>query len=79
MNQYSQKNQKAVLLNKPVKENKAKVINDLAVFEIEGKKYIVPTIEAYYKLVKKIEVLEQRLSTISNTANRAARMKRNDD
>lgn len=74
-NQYKQR--ASLLRPKPSNESSAKIINNMVEMEINGKRVVVPTAEAYQTLLKKVAILEQRLYTTDNKANRAVR--RNDE
>jgi hypothetical protein len=77
MNQYSR--QRASLLRpKPTKESSARIINNMVEMEINGERVVVPTAEAYQNLLKKVAILEQRLYTTDNKANRAVRKNNNE-
>lgn len=79
MNQYSQ-NRKVPRLLQNTKTGKAKfqLINGMAEFDVDGERVIMPTAEAFQRLLKKVAVLEQRLASVDNKANRATRTKNND-
>lgn len=79
MNQYSQ-NRKVPRLLQSQKSSKTKVnlVNGMAEFDIDGERVVMPTAEAFQRLLKKVAVLEQRLSSVDNKAGRATRIRDND-
>lgn len=79
MNQYSER-KVAALLKSPFKESaNFKIMNGMAEFTLDGERIVVPTAEAFQKLLKKVAVLEQRLAVTDNKAVRAARTRKNND
>lgn len=49
------------------------VVNETAELTMSGKRLVVPTAEAFYRLSKKVSALEQRLNIVDNKAIRALR------
>jgi hypothetical protein len=79
MNQYSEK-KVAVLLKSPVRESSNfKIVNGMAEFTLDGERVVVPTAEAFHRLLKKVAVLEQRLASTDNKATRATRTRKNNE
>lgn len=78
MKQYSEKQTASLLRQKPVKESKVKIVNNMVELVVNGERVIVPTAEAYHDLLKKVLHLEQRLAITDNKASRATRKKTND-
>lgn len=78
MKQYSEKQTASLLRQKPVKESKVKIINNMVELVVDGERVVVPTAEAYHDLLKKVIHLEQRLAITDNKASRATRKKTND-
>jgi hypothetical protein len=75
-NQYSQKPQRAKLLQSKTTANITQV-NEAVEIDLNGNKTVVPTIEAFIRLSKKVAMLEQRLYSVDNKATRATRSPRN--
>jgi hypothetical protein len=78
MKQYSEKQTASLLRQKPVKESKVKIVNNMVELVVDGERVVVPTAEAYQDLLKKVMILEQRLAITDNKASRATRKKTND-
>jgi len=78
MKQYSEKQTASLLRQKPVKESKVKIVNNMVELVVDGERVVVPTAEAYHDLLKKVMHLEQRLAITDNKASRATRKKTND-
>lgn len=78
MKQYSEKQTASLLRQKPVKESKVKIVNNMVELVVDGERVVVPTAEAYHDLLKKVLHLEQRLAITDNKASRATRKKTND-
>lgn len=76
MNQYSERKLPALLKNPKMESANFKLINGMAEFTLDGEKVLVPTAEAFQRLLKKVAVLEQRLATTDNKASRASRINR---
>ena len=72
MDQYRQK-QTPRLLEKPQPDANITIINEVVELDISGKRTVVPTADAFRRLVKKVAILEQRLSSVDNKATRAIR------
>ncbi len=53
-----------------------KILNGMVEFTMDGERVVVPTAEAFQRLMKKVAVLEQRLASIDNKASRAVRTHR---
>jgi hypothetical protein len=78
MNQYTER--KIPSLLKKTKDNQQtnfKMINGMVEFTIGSETVVLPTAEAFQRLLKKVAVLEQRLASVDNKANRAARTSKN--
>ena len=73
MNQYRQQSVPALLKSKQVQEARVRLINDMVEIEMNGQRVVVPTAESYQRLLKKVAVLEQRLYTTDNKANRLSK------
>jgi len=74
MNQYQERKKIPALLKSTKTESaNFKIMNGMAEFTIDGERVVVPTAEAFQRLIKKVAVLEQRLATTDNKANRVAR------
>jgi hypothetical protein len=71
--QYQQRQIPKLLQAKP--DASVTIVNEVAELNIDGKKMVVPTAEAFHRLTKKVALLEQRLAIIDNKASRAARQK----
>ena len=48
-----------------------KRINEVVELDVNNERMAVPSAEAYFRLVKRVAVLEQRLANAENKANRA--------
>jgi len=73
MKQYSER-QVPALLNKNIQENSLKTLSvDLMEVVVNGQRAVVPTAEAYSRLVSKIAKLEQKVVNIENKAGQALR------
>jgi hypothetical protein len=75
MNQYSTTKQTAVLLKSPPKlmeNNKVRLSGGMAELIIDGNRVVVPTAEAFNKLLVKIENLESKLSNLNNKTSAIA-------
>ncbi len=78
MNQYNER--KIPSLLKKTKDNQQtnfKMINGMVEFTIGSETVVLPTAEAFQRLLKKVAVLEQRLASVDNKANRATRTAKN--
>lgn len=78
MNQYTER--KVPVLLKKTKDSQQtnfRMINDMVEFTIGSETVVLPTAEAFQRLLKKVAVLEQRLASVDNKANRAARTAKN--
>ena len=78
MNQYTER--KIPSLLKKTKDNQQtnfKMINGMVEFTIGSETVVLPTAEAFQRLLKKVAVLEQRLASVDNKANRATRTAKN--
>lgn len=74
MNQYSEQRKLPALLRSPVQESSIKSLNmDLMEVVVNGQRAVVPTAEAYSKLVAKVARLEQKIVNIENKASQALR------
>lgn len=77
MNQYMERKVPVLLKDtKSGSKTKVKVANGMAEFEIDGEIVVLPTADAFQRLLKKVAVLEQRLANVDNKANRAGRVNR---
>ena len=76
MNQYSERKIPALLKNSKMESGNFKVLNGMVEFTMDGERVVVPTAEAFQRLMKKVAVLEQRLASTDNKASRAARANR---
>jgi hypothetical protein len=74
MNQYSE-TRKIPRLLKTAEPTEAsfRVLNGMVELEIDGERTMVPTAEAFNRLLKRIAVLEQR---IGNTDNKLSQVRR---
>lgn len=75
MNQYQYKEPKQVpaLLKKESAADRVNIINGMVELTLDGQKVVVPTAEAFDRLLKKVAVLENRLYTADNKINRIGR------
>jgi hypothetical protein len=74
MNQYQERKKIPALLKSTQTESaNFKLINGMVEFTIDGERVVVPTAEAFQRLIKKVAVLEQRIASTDNKANRVAR------
>jgi len=79
MNQYSVKRKVPVLLqSKQNIKNTVNLVNGMVEMTIDGDRVVVPSADAFQRLLKKVAVLEQRLAIIDNKASRVTRTKSND-
>lgn len=76
MNQYSERKVPMLLKNPKMESANFKVLNGMVEFTMDGERVVVPTAEAFQRLMKKVAVLEQRLASTDNKASRAARVNR---
>jgi hypothetical protein len=77
MSQYTVKKQIPVLLqNKLQPKATVNIINNMVEMTIDGERVVVPTADAFQRLMKKVAVLEQRLLSTDNKATRASRINR---
>jgi hypothetical protein len=76
MNQYSERKIPYLLKSPKTESSNFKVLNGMVEFSIDGERVVVPTAEAFQRLIKKVAVLEQRLASTDNKAARAVRMNR---
>lgn len=76
MNQYSEHKIPALLKNPKMESANFKILNGMVEFTMDGERVVVPTAEAFQRLVKKVAVLEQRLASTDNKASRAVRTNR---
>lgn len=74
MNSGQYKQRASLLKSKNVSESSFTMRNGMVEFEIEGQRVVVPTAEAFQRLLKQVAVLEQRLAVTDNKASRVARM-----
>ena len=74
MNQYNERRKLPKLLKATeATEASFKVLNGMVEFDIDGERIVVPTAEAFNRLLKRIAVLEQR---IGNTDNKLSQVRR---
>jgi hypothetical protein len=76
MNQYTERKVPMLLKNTKTESGNFKILNGMVEFTMDGERVVVPTAEAFQRLVKKVAVLEQRLASTDNKASRAARSTR---
>lgn len=76
MNQYTERKVPMLLKNPKTATSNFKLVNGMVEFIIDGEKVVVPTAEAFQRLLKKVAVLEQRLASTDNKASRATRTNR---
>jgi hypothetical protein len=76
MNQYSERKIPSLLKSPKMESANFKLINGMAEFTLDGEKVLVPTAEAFQRLLKKVAVLEQRIASTDNKASRASRINR---
>lgn len=76
MNQYSERKVPMLLKNPKMESSNFKILNGMVEFTMDGERVVVPTAEAFQRLMKKVAVLEQRLASTDNKASRAARLNR---
>ena len=76
MNQYSERKIPALLKNPRTESSNFNVVNGMAEISMNGNRVVVPTAEAFQRLLKKVAVLEQRLASTDNKASRVSRMNR---
>lgn len=76
MNQYSEKRQvPALLKNKEGSNASFKLSNGMVEFDLDGERVMMPTAEAFSRLLKRVAVLEQRISNADNKINRVQRVR----
>lgn len=75
MNQYQYSERKLpALLKKPQAESSLRGLNsDLVEIVVSGQKIVVPTAEAYHRLVTKVARLEQKMLNTENRSVQALR------
>jgi hypothetical protein len=75
MNQYQYKEPKQVpvLLKKESASERVVITNGMVELTLDGQKVVVPTAEAFDRLLKKVAMLENRLYTADNKINRIGR------
>ena len=76
MNQYSERKIPALLKSPKAESSSFNVINGMAEISMNGNRVVVPTAEAFQRLLKKVAVLEQRLASTDNKASRVSRTNR---
>lgn len=76
MNQYTDRKVPMLLKNPKMESSNFKILNGMVEFTMDGERVVVPTAEAFQRLMKKVAVLEQRLASTDNKASRAARSNR---
>lgn len=72
MDQYKQR-QRPRLLQSAKETTLINMINDMMELEVNGKRMVVPSAEAFQRLVRRVVELEHRLSNVDNKATRAVR------
>lgn len=76
MNQYSEKRKIPALLKTNETTNASfKLMNGMVEFELDGERVMMPTAEAFSRLLKRVAVLEQRISNADNKLNRVQRVR----
>jgi hypothetical protein len=78
MNQYTAKRKVPMLLQSKQHKNSVNIVNGMVEMTLDGERILVPSADAFQRLMKKVAVLEQRLASTDNKATRATRTKRND-
>jgi hypothetical protein len=73
MNQYKQRALPALLKTKESLGDRVNIINNMVELTIDGQRVVVPTAEAFDRLLKKVALLETRLYTADNRINRLGR------
>ena len=74
MNQYSTQRKLPALLRGPVTEGSIKALSaDLMEVVVNGQRAVVPSAEAYSRLIAKVARLEQKIVNIENKAGQALR------
>jgi hypothetical protein len=77
MNQYSEKAVPMLLRDRnKISHTEFKLQNGMAEFTVNGESVVLPTVEAFQRLLKRVAVLEQRLATVDNRSHRAVRSNR---
>jgi hypothetical protein len=76
MNQYTDRKIPSLLKSSKMESSNFKILNGMVEFTMDGERVVVPTAEAFQRLMKKVAVLEQRLASTDNKASRAARSTR---
>ncbi len=76
MNQYSERKIPSLLKSPKMESGNFKILNGMVEFTMDGERVVVPTAEAFQRLMKKVAVLEQRLASTDNKASRAVRTHR---
>jgi hypothetical protein len=76
MNQYQYKEVRQVpaLLKKESTTERVVITNGMVELTLDGQKVVVPTAEAFDRLLKKVAVLESRLYSADNKINRIGRV-----
>jgi hypothetical protein len=75
MNQYQYKETKQVpaLLKKEISTERVNINNGMVELTLDGQKVVVPTAEAFDRLLKKVAMLENKLYSADNKINRIGR------
>lgn len=73
MNQYKQRTLPALLKTRESLGDRVNIINNMVELTIDGQRVVVPTAEAFDRLLKKVAQLETKLYTSDNRMNRLAR------
>lgn len=76
MNQYSEKRKIPALLKTNESTSASfKLLNGMVEFDLDGERVMMPTAEAFSRLLKRVAVLEQRISNADNKINRVQRVR----
>ena len=74
MNQYKEvKRVPALLKTRESIGSRVSIVNDMVELTLDGQKVVVPTAEAFDRLLRKVAQLETRLYTADNKINRIGR------
>jgi hypothetical protein len=74
MNQYKEvKRVPALLKTRESSSSRVSIVNDMVELTLDGQRVVVPTAEAFDRLLKKVAQLETRLYTADNRINRIGR------
>lgn len=74
MNQYKEvKRVPALLTARESTASRVSIVNNMVELTLDGQRVVVPTAEAFDRLLKKVAQLETRLYTADNRINRIER------